>query len=605
MDSLAGLPDFQALVSAGQLQMYAPFGGGSYSVLPRQLVVAQGASGHPKFELALVEAADELSAIGRYAVLDLELAGDFPVDDALTRARADAADATVRPASINVGFARLYPTSNAVALPADMTAPTPLGWSGPDFVRWTTRLSIDAGELIKGALSVGATLFGARVEFDVIGVSPRLSVTVQFEPAQLIDTLLAGRQGRQIAKDDLISFLMRPVDGLPFKVSGTPDPGLFPQAMADRVVAAYGSLVPSPAPVDPPFIAFKGKDQIEIGSVSWDLRQAVAVPRQWVMTLDSLTSLRATAESGGIDGLVKYVTIPPLDLGFRSVDLAANLPSNRVGVPAIGVNIEVPANPPNRPNAISRTVTFTPPDDEGTVKFRLSPKETLSYTLAGFAVVAAGASVHEYDMPQRPLGAPWVQLQASDFPVTFAHLTATDRLLKLAKLTGALSYTVNGKVVQQPLTLSAVAPDVALALPTTASDASIALTAVPNDGGAPLSLPPMAPGRIRLDVTSFRGYGPHRLSVQCPFDAATGPLAIDLVPEERADDVTAVSTITLIPAAPSETWGYVASSPFRAGYRYRKSAASGDPPSPWSTVLSPFASLILNEDGTMITRAQS
>ena len=150
MNDLTGLPDFQRLISTQRLSMYAPFGQGSYGVLPRQLLVAQSPSGKPKFELALIKRSDDQSASGRYAVLDLALAGDFAIDEALTLARAGAADATVKPIVFNTGFARLYPTTSTVTLPADMTAPIPLGWSGLDFARWTTRLSIDAGELIKG-----------------------------------------------------------------------------------------------------------------------------------------------------------------------------------------------------------------------------------------------------------------------------------------------------------------------------------------------------------------------------------------------------------------------------------------------------------------------
>jgi hypothetical protein len=139
----------------------------------------------------------------------------------------------------------------------------------------------------------------------------------------------------------------------------------------------------------------------------------------------------------------------------------------------------------------------------------------------------------------------------------------------------------------------------AIALPSSASGGAITLAARPADGSPAVPLPPMAPGRIRLDLTSFREYGPHRQTVQCSFKTNSGALAIELVPDEKVDDPNAVVSITLLASAPSRTWGYVASSPFRAGYRYRKAAPPGTPSGSWSRVLSPFLTLILEEDGTM------
>jgi hypothetical protein len=601
METLAGFPDFQAPVSTAGLLMYAPFGAGGYSVLPRQINLATESNGKPKFQLNLIKRAGDPNPVSQYAAFDLALAGDFPLDEALAIARAQDEEATVKPIDINSGFARLYPTSSTVTLPSDMLAPAALDWSGSDFVRWRMRMSVDAGELIKGALSDGALLLGASVEFEVIGVIPRAAVTVQFRPAQLIAALLAGKENRQVSNGDLTAFFVSPIDKIPLRIIGSLDPAdaeWFPQAMADRIAATFGSAVPAPAHSDPSVIILDDPAQLDTATVDWDLSQASAAPRQFVMALDPLGSLRAATESGGIDGLVKEIAIPPLDLGFRSVSLAANLPASRVGVPAIGVNIQVAPNPPIRPSAISETVAFTPPDDEAVVDFRLSPMETFRYTLSTFAVVNAGRSVQEYTGPSRQLDATWVQLQASDFPITFAHLTAVGRLLDLATVTGTLSYTEHGQSLEQPFTLSAEASDVALAFPTNAADARITITAVPKDGSPALALSPLTPGRFQFDVTSFREYGPHILTIQCTLVTENGFLAVDLLPEEKSGDDSAASTFVCTAAQPKGTWGYTTSSPFHSGYRYRKSAVGGDQPGPWSEVLSPFTPLLLREDAS-------
>lgn len=614
MAQLTGLPDFQACTSAGSVTMFAPFASGNYAVLPQQFVVAQDADGNPKFQLELIKRLGDFSNAGQYAVLDFALDGDFSLDDALTAVRSADANSTVVPISVNSGFARLYPTTDEVVPTADLLAPVPLGWTGSDYVRWTMRLSMTAGELMKGAVLGGSLLLGARIEFDVLGVAPRVPVAVEFDPTQLLPLLLSGRSTRQMAASDVLAVFTGPAQNYPLKVIGTPS-GDFAEAVTSRIIAAYGSLVPSPGTTDPAYIAFKEPSQLEAGTVHWDLSQPGTGNRQWVLMLDPLVSLRAAAAKNGIDSLVKEVAISPLQIGFCNVDFTTNLPAHRVGVPALWVDVQVAANPPSRPSSINEQLTLTEPEDAGSVQFRLSPGEPLSFTLTGSAVVVAGQS--EWQLPPDPpdpadppvsrqCSDVWVQLTAGDFPVTFAHVTAVSRLTALAKLTMVLTYTFKGQVVQQQFMLTASAPDIAVGIPRAASNASLAITATPGDGSSALTLPLMTPGRITVDVTSFREYGPHIIPIQANFNGSTNPLFLDLLREDQAIDTTDVSgKVVLTADQPSTTWGYVAASPFHAGYRYRRSGTTDNPPAPWSPVLSPFTPLAVNADGTIFVAVNS
>ena len=110
-----------------------------------------------------------------------------------------------------------------------------------------------------------------------------------------------------------------------------------------------------------------------------------------------------------------------------------------------------------------------------------------------------------------------------------------------------------------------------------------------------LTLPPLIPGRIELDVTVFREFGPHRIAIHSALESDR-LLALDFLAEERAADAVP-DQIFLTVAQPNATWGYVASSPFRAGYQYRTSASGGVPAGTWSPVLSPFAALELDANG--------
>jgi len=332
----------------------------------------------------------------------------------------------------------------------------------------------------------------------------------------------------------------------------------------------------------------------------WDLSQPAIGHQQWVLSLDLLTDLRAFAAKNGVDSLVKNVTVPALQLGFVNIDFDANLPPHRLGVPAIGATVDVAANPPARPSSISEHVLFTEPDDVGSVQFRLSPSEQLTYALTGYAVVTAGSMVEQLALPPQQRSDTWVHLNMPDFPVLFSHVTAAQRLLSLATLALVLSYILDGKSRQLHYTLTPQATGISFGMPRSATNASIAVTATPADGSSPITLPPMPPGRIELDVTTFREYGPHSIAILAMMTNGA-PLVLDFQSVEQADVAGSVPDQRLFTSdQPAATWNYVVTSPFRSGYRYRKAAVTSAPAGAWSQILSPFSPLVLDPNGAMV-----
>jgi hypothetical protein len=111
----------------------------------------------------------------------------------------------------------------------------------------------------------------------------------------------------------------------------------------------------------------------------------------------------------------------------------------------------------------------------------------------------------------------------------------------------------------------------------------------------------MRPGKIDLDVTSFTQYGPHRITISAQLAASNSPLYVNLQSEEdlRAGG-TNIATFQLTTAQPSASWGYVAMSPFRAGYVFRQAAMAGQPSGSWSPVQSPVSSLSLDAVGNIV-----
>jgi hypothetical protein len=71
-------------------------------------------------------------------------------------------------------------------------------------------------------------------------------------------------------------------------------------------------------------------------------------------------------------------------------------------------------------------------------------------------------------------------------------------------------------------------------------------------------------------------------------------LCIDLLAQGQRDVTGAVPDQRFFtPDQPTASWGYVASSPFCAGYCYRFSATAGATAGAWSDVQSPFVPLVL------------
>ena len=238
---------------------------------------------------------------------------------------------------------------------------------------------------------------------------------------------------------------------------------------------------------------------------------------------------------------------------------------------------------------MNKTATLALPSDQARVPLQIGPDEPLAYTVTTFALVVAGGAVHQLQGASKAGTGEWLRVTTDDWPVSFAHLTASDRLLQLATLSGALSYTLDGKPVTQPIVLKPGASDIAVPVPAAAKDASIALTASAADG-AKAQIGPLQPGLIRLDLPSFPGYGPHRIDIGCTFAGNEPPLVIEL----ETEDGLRQGSAALLPQSPTSIWGYVASSPFHAGFRYRPQGGA------WSAILQGVPSLMFKPDGTVL-----
>lgn len=578
MIDTAALPDFGRAAGAGEALAYPPFAAGPWAVLPDAFTLARGPSGAPQLSLVLEKRADDLGTASQGAVLDIALAGHYPFDAALATARTVDPGATVRALPIDAGFARLLEAGVALDLNPATRAPVALGWAVSDGVRWTQRIGTAAGTLIRGAMTAGAFPFTARIEFTVLGIAPRFPVRVHCDPRSLVTAALAGRTDGRIDLDTLFGFCSSAAARALVRLDGTIDDRALGQVLVDRLFATCARLVPSPQAGDPPWIELSVP---AAGSVDWNLGTPMVVPRAHALQVDVASALL----HDDLASLVRDVTVPPLDLGLHRLTVSANLPSPRVGIPAIGTRVEIAANPPVRPSAISDTLLFEPPADTATADVHLAAGEALAYRLIPFTIIAAGADVVQADAPAIMPATDWVHLQASDFALRFCHVTASARLLAVATIEGELRYAWQGTTLHQPFALDAAKPDLAVAMPQGA-DATLTLAAVALDRTQRVALDTALTDRIALDLASIPGYGPHRVVVSAALQPGDVPLPVDLIGADGGNP----TTVTLAPGFERANWGYVAASPFRAGYRWRIGSGS------WTDVRDAAQPLMIGRD---------
>ena len=572
MSSWDGLPDFGTPISGGPGPIFAAYGGTPISrAIPDSIAIATNRDGTPDFELDLVRPTSPTTQ--PWGALRFRIVAQCQLDACLAAVRAVAPTSTVAAASPAGGFVR-FVGAGTVVLPAELGVARYVDWQNLEATRLVASLTAESVSLVKNALLATTLLVSARVELEIPGVAARANTKVTFGPKQLLAGILPAT--RRIGWDDLVAGLSRAV--LPLELTGaTVEPRVLGAALADRVRMAWGTFSASPDGTVPT-IEFP-EATVWPDSVTWDLSETTDARRPIALQLDPLTAPRALAARGGIGRLIVEHTMPVLPTGVWQLSAWANLPDRREGVAAIGVVVHAPAKPPTRSQDVVQTIALD--TNEGTAQLRLGPKEPLAYVATPFVVLANGGNVQRIDGSPQSHDQALLQLGPADFPVAFVPISASASLLAQATLTGALAYTdTTGASTEIPFALSPAQPATSVPLPAGCTGAWTVTATSPTGDRLVLTALPAVP--LVLDPSSFPGYGPHEVSIQSAFgDAVANELAIDVVGDGEPESAP-IATIVLTRDAPTATWKYFASSPFRAGYRYR-TFRSSEPLAPWSS----------------------
>jgi hypothetical protein len=590
-----GRPDFDAFDRTTDSPRALPawFQDGAHVVLPDALELATRPDGSPDLRLELARGADAMSGPGAHGTLDLRLAAAVRLEEALARLRTENANATVRPAAFDAGWLWLLPGEAVVD---ELAAPVALAGLGVGARRWTMRVSADTAALLRRLLVEDVLVLGARAHLELTGVAPRLPVKVRLVPQATRDALAAlapqGAATESVPVEVLEQALRADPASLGLVLLGDVEPGedeRLVRALSDLVAARLAVGAPGTPATGPALIPLP-TDALAGTTVEYDLRTPFLTRRALTLDLSPLTAVRDHVAQHGIEGLVVETVMPTLRSGAYAVDVAGNLPSPRTGVLAVGATLTAPPQPPRRPQAAVRAVELTAPEDRATVQLALAPDEPLEYRVAATAVLPTGRLLTG---PAREATGTFVRIDVDDLPVRFVVVEATPGLLALARVDGTVRATGADGAVSVSFALSADQPLVAVALPAGTDEPLLDVRARPllADGPA-LTLTGLPGHDTRLDLLTFPGYGSHRIKISCTWPAgAREDHVLELAPEVGSSPF---ERVILRPQRPTAEWTYFAPSPFAPGYRFRRAAAAGAPPEPWSEPRSPLEPLAVS-----------
>jgi len=589
--------DFQRPVVEQGMTIFRSFErDGHYRLLPQALAIATGENKRPEFLLELVRGQTPLLPPAPYGVIDFRIQPQYRIDDALVILRTQQPKAMLEAAAFISGFLRLAALSDVVNAAPELFKPVPLVWNGLDMARFALRLPLNPALLLKNALLAEALPLTAIAEMFISGASPRLPVTVRFDPALLMSKVAALANSQQILWQDLVQFFRRDVELLPLEIVGDKknlDSDEFAHALADRIALRYGTFIPSPKSDGQAYLRLQAPGEIGSGSFEWDLSQPITVTRPLVLTFNPLDIARQLIRDNGKDSVIRETIVPPLRIGTVHVTIRTNLPSERLGVLSLGVTISAPPRPPARPQAIIETVELVAPNDSATALLRLSPAERPNYTFKSFVVMEDGLKRHEGQ--ELPHSGEYLALQPGDFPLTFVPVEAAPGLLELANIRGVCVVSKNGSQFQQPFELTSEHPSVVVALlKEEAAVATLEIEARSKDGQRVMQLHSLPAMPLRLGLTSFPEYGPHQIDIECVFKNDLKLVAIDLLPEDHSDSPTEITTVHFTPAKTKREWNWFAKSPFYPGYKYRLHETPENPSTAWSPTQLPFAPLVID-----------
>lgn len=597
--SLSGLPDFQQSLQGEELQLFCPYSGGdNYFLMPDKLEIAKHPDASPDFQLELVRGRNPALPPEPHGILDFRVVPHYPMTQGLNLIRTrDSRQASLTQISFVSGFLRFQPLGNLDNSLLELKKPIPLAWNSLGIARFYCQLSYSAATLLKSSLQGEVLALNAAAELEMIGVSPRLPLKVSFNPAQLLQALLAlGNADRLVAREAIVNYFRSNWQSLPLTIEGEfSDRFLddFAQVLCDRVRIRFGTFVPAPTIDLGAHIALASPSEIGSGRFEWDLTQPIPVPRPVTLYLNPWEAVGQIVQKQGTRGVVLETVVPPIPTGCQPVAIIANLPATQVGILAIGVTIRVNPKLPFRPQTQVETIELQASQNTPKINLRFSAKEDVQYTYSTYVIVKDANGIAQLNSEVKLYRGNRLYLNSSDFPIDFVPVTASRQLLELATISGICQRPEGAATIREQFELNLDQPTITFALPKGSNDATLEIVAHSRQGLGSISLGTISAKTLQLDLYSFREYGLQKVEVECLFEHQNQPVVFEFLPEGYLETPENIKLLFFQPNQTKKLLTWVPPSPFQYRYRYRQKplASNTNLPLNWSDYLSPFEPL--------------
>ena len=448
--------------------------------------------------------------------------------------------------------------------------PAPLVFIGQGLIL-TQRIAGNGVQLLQAMLHSGGQPVVAEVVTTFLGHAVRASGTARID-GNALAARIATLPGALITRAALIETL---------RTQAWPDAIVTPQApdaaacdaLADRITAAALALSPPDADASEPQWGLRAS-ALPNATLTLSLNDDTIAPRAVLLRSPALLQPDLTVDDIS-DPLIVMQT------GFAVLTLAAIVPDPRVGADVIGVDIEIPAHPPERPQTIRRSITFDSGSAIATVPVRLAPGEAAAFNYRAFTVAMDGSGSTRRDGPWLQNADTHLSLPARAWPVDFLVAEATGSLLAVGNL--ALSYDGSdaGTHWHCEAMLTVAQPRVTVARPKNLATVSATCVLISPQGGSPIAVALGADsGDLFLDLAAVPQAGPQTATA---VTVGAGPFpALEFAGEDETADPAAIRLVRLRAGDAPIELRWLPTTPFRAGLRCRWATT---PPGAWSPAL--------------------
>lgn len=411
-----------------------------------------------------------------------------------------------------------------------------------------------------------------RVRLAHRAVAQRLPLVATFD-RQLVASVLAEHSGENLLIDaDNLAALFDSMLGSEITVTGdepTPDAAVRASTIALRLLDRFAA----PEPVAALVYRLRPAAEMPPGTERVDFAEPTAVTVHRLLTLDPVTATRVLAVAA--DRLTKEIELPAVPAGHVRLTVTANLTQPIAGLAALGADIQIPPHPVTRPQAVEVSVPLIGPDLTQDVTLAVDPGDAIAGRARLRASLEGAPGPAELSGEWQQLAFVRSQLGPSAFPLP---LTVVNAPVELTKLAAVEVRSADDSLVSRIDALNPVE-----VIPRAPGREPLRIVIRPIGTGRVIEIPLTVAPRVDLDPTTLPGFGAQRAQLT----GGAVPTVIEWLPEGA--DESSRQQVRLSPDRPTVEIGWVATSPFQPGVRWRDSGRAGS----WSQPVLPAPDLVI------------